>query len=927
MAIASCEVGRAHQLIVFCVVALLPFAAQAQEAGKPAVKVGKPAAKIAGPNYDKLRTGDSADGKIVVPTNQVLSPVGRQVAFSGRPTDIALSADGRWLAVLENSKVTLIDPVTGKIASRVAHTGGSFCGLVFSPDGKKLFASNIRGTIGVFDVEGDGELEVEKPWRIPAIGAPRGEDVAAGPSGPQEPKKEKGKNDSDAKNAAGGLAIDATGKTLWAVCNMRNSLTGFDLATGKIVREISVGNAPYGVVLVGSKAYVTNWAGGHPKGGDMKADSGTAGDVKVDPVRNIASDGSVSVVDLTTHKEVVQIQVGLHPSGIAATPDGRHVLVANANSDTVSVIETASNKVVDTISTRPAEKLLFGSAPNAIAISPNGKTAYVSNGTNNAVAVIELKPGQSKLVGSIPTGWYPAGVVLDAKRGELYVANVKGAGSRSQDWKGTRKVAGKEAFGYNSHDYLGSVSFIPLPNASQLAEQTKEVLANNRLTESISALAPARADQPARVIPQRHGEPSVIKHVLYIIKENRTYDQVFGDVQRGEGDASLCIYGKEVTPNHHKLVDEFVLLDNFYCSGVLSADGHQWTNEAYVTDYIEKSFGGWPRSYPYWGGDAMAYASSGFIWDNVLAHKKTLRVYGEFTQTTIEWKDAAKKGKPTFLDCYRDFKENRGEINIRSKAAIKTIEPYICPTAAGFTPTVPDVHRAAEFIKELGEFEKNGNLPNFMIMLLPNDHTAGTRPNTPTPAATVADNDLALGQIVEAVSRSKFWKETAIFVVQDDPQNGFDHIDGHRTVGLVISPYTRRGGVVDSTQYNQTSMVRTMELILGLPPMNQFDASATPMASCFADKPDLTPYKSVPNIVPLDQTNPPVASIRDPRQKHWAEVSLKLPLDDIDAADEDTLNRILWHAARGRDDNYPAWAISVVEEEDEERERELRKGK
>lgn len=887
-----------------------------QDKGQP--RVGSP---NTGDRYDQLRTGDIADGKIVVPTNQVLSPAGRQVTFSGRPTDLALSADGRWLAVLENGKVTLIDPREGKIVSRVTHGGGSFCGLAFSPDGKKLFAASIRGSIGVFEVEESGELEPQKAIRIPAVGAPRGEDVAAGPSGPQEPKKSNAKND-DPKNAVGGLAVDPSSQILWAVCNMRNTLAGFDLASGKLVHEIAVGNAPYGVVLASGKAYVTNWAGRHPTETDTKGDSGTAPPVKVDPVRHIASDGSVSVVDLSSRREVTQIPVGLHPSGLALTPDGGHLLVANANSDTVSVIATASNKVVETISTRPAEKLLFGSAPNAIAISRDGKTAYVSNGANNAIAVIDFNAGQSKLRGCIPAGWYPGGVVLNVQGNELYVANVKGIGSRNVDWQDSRKVAGKTAFGYNSHDYLGSVSLIPLPTAAQLAEQTKEVLANNRLTESISALAPPRANQAPRPIPQRHGEPSVIKHVLYIIKENRTYDQVFGDVERGEGDASLCIYGKEVTPNHHKIVDEFVLLDNFYCSGVLSADGHQWTNEAYVTDYIEKSFGGWPRSYPYWGGDAMAYASSGFIWDNVLANKRTLRVYGEFTKTSIEWKDASKKSRPTFLDCYRDFLEKRGEIEIRSTAAIKTIEPYICPTAAGFTGTVPDVHRAEQFIRELDGFEKKGEMPNFMIMLLPNDHTAGTRPGTPTPAATVADNDVALGRIVEAVSRSKFWAETAIFVVQDDPQNGYDHIDGHRTVGLVISPYTRRGGVVDSTQYNQTSMVRTMELILGLPPMNQFDASATPMASCFGDKPDLTPYQAVPNIVPLDQLNPSLASIRDPRQRHWAEVSIKLPLDDIDEADEDTLNRILWHAARGRDDNYPAWAISVVEEDEEEEERE-----
>ena len=416
-------------------------------------------------------------------------------------------------------------------------------------------------------------------------------------------------------------------------------------------------------------------------------------------------------------------------------------------------------------------------------------------------------------------------------------------------------------------------------------------------------------------IPERHGEPSVFKHVLYIIKENRTYDQVFGDIERGEGDPDLCIYGREVTPNHHKLVDEFVLLDNFYCSGVLSADGHQWTNEAYVTSYLEKAFGGFPRSYPYWGGDAMAYASSGFIWDNVLEHKKSLRVYGEFVEATIKWKDG-RKGRPNFIDCYRDFMDKKDEIDIKATAAIKTLEPYLCPTAIGFPSIVPDVHRADQFIRELKDFEAKGELPNFMIMLLPNDHTSGTRPDTPTPAACVADNDLALGQIVEAVSHSNFWKDTCIFVVQDDPQNGFDHIDGHRTVALVISPYTKRKAL-DSTNYNQTSMVRTMELILGLPPMNQLDASATPMASCFTDTADLTPYKSVPNIIPLDQLNPKLSDITNKQQRHWAEVSLKLPLDDVDEADENTLNRILWHAARGRDDTYPAWAVLKDEDDDE----------
>ena len=868
-----------------------------------------PADQINPADYDSLRVGTEEGGRVVVPTNQVLSPAGRQVAFSGRPTDVALSPDGRWLAVLDRNQVAIIDPESATIVSRVGHASGSYAGILFAADGKRVYASNIRGSIGVFNVDDEGKLTAEPPIALPVLKASSSENPANGETGPQSPNQEAAPPGAGAKNALPtGLALSRDGKTLWAALNLRNSLAQIDTVAGKVVREIPVGNAPYGVAIVGERAYVSNWAGRHPNQGDPSAESGSGSRVRVDPTRYIANDGSVSVVDLKVGKELTQIVVGLHPAGIAATPQGRHVVVACANSDVLSVIDVESNQVIETISTRPAAKLLFGSAPNAVAISSDGKWIYASNGTNNAIAVIEFSPGKSRLAGCIPTGWYPAGLVLDARRKSVYVANVKGFGSRNLDWQGSRKIGGQAIFGFNSHDHLGTVSLIPLPSAQQLAQQTQTVLANNRQTEAISALAPPRPDAPPRPVPQRHGEPSVFKHVLYIIKENRTYDQVFGDIERGEGDPELCIYGREVTPNHHKLVDEFVLLDNFYCSGVLSADGHQWTNEAYVTDYLEKSFGAFVRSYPYDGGDAMAYAPSGFIWDSVLAHKKSLRVYGEFVKASIKWHDPAKKERPTFVDCYRDFVEDKRQIDVQATAAIESLAPYLCRTAIGFPSIVPDVHRAAQFTRELTDFEAQGELPNFMIMLLPNDHTAGTKPGMPTPAAAVADNDLALGRVVEAVSHSKFWPETCIFVVEDDPQNGFDHVDGHRTVAMVISPYTRRHAL-DSTNYNQTSMVRTMELMLGLPPMNQFDASATPMASCFTERIDLTPYTAVENNIPLDQLNPEVSQISDLRQRHWAEVSLALPLDDIDEADEDTLNRILWHAARGSDAGYPAWAV------------------
>ena len=406
-----------------------------------------------------------------------------------------------------------------------------------------------------------------------------------------------------------------------------------------------------------------------------------------------------------------------------------------------------------------------------------------------------------------------------------------------------------------------------------------------------------RAVEPVPV-PQRPGEPSVFKHVLYIIKENRTYDQVFGDLPQGNGDTSLVHFGREVTPNHHALAETFVLLDNFYCSGVLSADGHQWTNEAYVTDYLEKMFGYFSRSYPYEGDDPLAFASTGFIWDGVLKRGLTFRDYGEFVRARITPNSA------TCKDIYADYLDDTVRVKVEATTELHTLRPYICPTFIGFPAKVQDVYRVREFLGEFREYEARGELPNFMIMLLPADHTAGTRPGFPTPRAMVADNDLALGRVVEAISHSRFWKETAIFVTEDDPQNGLDHVDGHRTVGFVISPYTPRGKVV-SVNYSQVSMVRTIELILGLPPMNQLDLAARPMRECFTAQPDFSPYEALPNTIPLDEMNPELSEISGERL-HWARVSLELPLDDIDEADETTFNRILWHSVKGYNTAYPA---------------------
>ncbi|MEI6197174.1 MAG: alkaline phosphatase family protein, partial [Verrucomicrobiota bacterium] len=357
--------------------------------------------------------------------------------------------------------------------------------------------------------------------------------------------------------------------------------------------------------------------------------------------------------------------------------------------------------------------------------------------------------------------------------------------------------------------------------------------------------------------------------------------------------------------------------DNTYCSGILSADGHNWSDTAMATDYVERSFAGWPRSYPSGGGendkDALAYSPAGFIWDNALAHGKTFRDFGEYCTNFRRWQDSKRKGQPTWTDCYQDFVSQAGATANRSEPDLESLRPYIVTNFPGWDLNVPDVVRAAIFIEQLKKDEAAGALPDFTIMWLNCDHTSGTGAGKPTPAAQVADNDLAVGQIVEAVSHSKFWTNTCIFAIEDDPQNGWDHVSGYRTTAYVISPFTRRGAVV-GTQYNTTSLLRTMELMLGLPPMNQMDATATPMFDCFTNTPDYTAYDAVTNNVPLDEMNPAPKKISDAQQRQDAYVSARLPLAKPDQCPEDVLNRILWRATMGAKP-YPEWAVKIVDED------------
>jgi hypothetical protein len=531
---------------------------------------------------------------------------------------------------------------------------------------------------------------------------------------------------------------------------------------------------------------------------------------------------------------------------------------------------------------------------------------------DNALAVIKLgkkstaKTSQSESIvtGFIPTGAYPS-AICSLRSGYLFVCNIEAGGARVAL---TNKSTTNHF--YNSHNMLASVSVIRVPDGKTLKAYTDTVIAVNNLSRATQSMEKPRESAKPKPVPERIGEPSLFKHVVYIIKENRTYDQILGDMKQGDGDPGLCIYGSEITPNTHKLSEEFILLDNFHVSGKCSAEGHMWTDASIVTDYIEKNMRAWFRSYPHVLADALVYAPSGFIWDNATAKGKSVRIYGEASvpimDKNLKWTDVYKK----YI--------NGEKVEFTNFTTIEPVKKILSPTYPSYgNHEFPDAMRADALIKELNDFESapGDDLPELMVVALPNDHTAGMRPGSPTPRAMVADNDAALGRIVEAFTKSRFWKNTVIFVVEDDSQSGWDHVSAYRTVSLVISPYSRLRNV-NHTYYTQPSMVRTIEQILGLPPMNIQDAIANPMTNCFGTTSDLTPYKALPSNIPIDELTAPVTSLTG-KALHFARMSMLPEYDGVDAGNDDMLNRILWFAAKGNTPYPSKFAGSDNDDEDE----------
>ncbi len=871
--------------------------------------------------------GPQKNGSIVASDNQLLTPAGTTVLL-GSPVvakAVAVNPNKRTksAAVLLMSAaqpIIVFDTATGQVRQRYLPTqvngtkfsgdkNGSFTGVTYSADGSKLLFSQDDNFVAVANVDPFSGLLTPAPSvRLPAP--------------PANPLLY---NTTSAN--AGGLAVLDNSIGLVAL-NANNTVGVLNLTNATLTSQIPVGNAPNSVVIKGNFAYVSN-EGGRPATASDFTNLSDGTPIVVDPTDAYATTGTVSVINIRTGKVVKTIDVGLHPAGM--TVSGSMLYVANSYDDTISVIDTDLKQVVQTIPVGvPIHGGAFGAGASGIAVV--GTTAYVTLGQSNAIAVVDLSNNSANpVLGYIPTLYFPTTIAYDKATKQLVVADDKGIGAQGS----LATSYGVAAF--NTHQETGTVSLIPIPTTAQLAAFTKQVISNNHWNSANVKVGSQYANPGAApvAIPAHIGEPSLIKHVFLFIKENRTYDQILGDVPQGHGDPSLAVFAANV-PNQHALIARFPLLDNMYAPSRQSADGHPWIVESgsfYSNDILSPD---WIRSYP--GGnsnDALTYTQRGFLWSGAEKMGLNVKMYGEWSGGYVV-APKADGSQFSWADFYNTslFKETNGKqgANIvpdnsdTESATIPSVTSILDPHYPSFNLGIPDQYRADYYIPILQAQDAANAVPNLTIIWLPDDHTAGTSSGLPLPNNYQADNDLALGRMVEAISNTKAWPSTAIFVEEDDSQDGVDHIDGHRQPAYVISPYAVAPqspgvGQVIHTTYTQENINRTIENILGLAPLTQFDLTASPMFDCFQNTPDLTPFTHLPANTPLNigpggtpiaGTGPANYAMRmTPMQHAWNVASNAMTrgkLGHADAIDETFLNHVIWYAATNWTRPYPGEA-------------------
>jgi YVTN family beta-propeller protein len=814
---------------------------------------------------DKPTVAGPTDTGFLLPNGWHLTPVGKHLVTTDLPLNIVPLRDGKHALVATSGynqhNLYLVD-ISGAEPKAVA-TGTSrqsWYGLALDrAEAKVWWSGGGYGKLHTFDFDlKGGELTKTSPPEPEPKKEPRAKAKEDPKADPKEDPAPKAKDPIlSGPGFLSGLALDEEKGLLYSLNINLGELSAIDLKTGE-AKKLAVGGRPYDVVVGPKQLFVSDWAG-----------------------------RQVFVIDPAEFRVVRKVSVGEHPNQMVLHKDGR-LFVACASSNTVSVIDTKRGHVVESIFTALFPKSPEGSTPDALALAPNGETLYVANADNNCVAVIDVEePRKSAVKGFIPTGWYPTALAVTPDGKNLLIGVGKGLQTKANPIPKEGEAPPKKEdgpprkFPYIGTTMSGALTVVPVPDEKALKEYTAKVYRNCPYSDEQLTTAPHSAKT---AIPTKVGDPSPIKYVIYVIKENRTYDQVFGDLAagpnpKGNGDPSLCMFPRKVTPNHHKLAEEFVLLDNLYCNGQVSRDGHPWSTMAYNTDYIARD---WHLTYSRRKGvddddeGNLQNAPSGYLWDACARAGLSYRNYGEYGKRVSDGMGAMK-------------------MEARVPGLVGHMCPdYGIPKVAGTRPR--DTDNAVVFLKEYDEFAKKGTMPRFIVMSLGEDHTDGTTPGRYTPQACVASNDLALGRIVEHISNGPLWKETAIFVIEDDAQNGPDHVDAHRTVGLVISPYTKRKHV-DSTQYSTVSMIRTMELILGLEPLSQYDAAARPMFNSFTNAPELAAYKHEPAQIDLEAKNT--------RLSYGADRSSKMDFTEYDRIDDFELNEILWHAVMGKDAPEP----------------------
>ncbi|MFI8236564.1 bifunctional YncE family protein/alkaline phosphatase family protein [Streptomyces sp. NPDC085866] len=775
------------------------------------------------------QVGQATDRGQVISSDQYIAPYGdRLVINNGKIMSSSVSPDGTHLAASVTdggSALAIVDvqnwkvqQVVGTAASSVPRLSSNSVGQegpTYSPDGKQLWLGQTDGYTR-FTVNPDGSVTNPTSIKIPVDGS---------------------------KHALVGEAVfSSDGSTVYSAVNGQNRVVAIDAATGAVKQSWAVGNAPRGMVQVGEKLYVSNEGGRPAQPGDTTMNSyGTR--VPANPRTGATTTGTVSVIDLANPEAAPSsIDVGLHPTALYAK--GKALFVTNTATNNVSVIDTGKDRVVQTIDTRPWPEASVGYEPNAVTLTDDGRL-LVTLGRANAVAVYRYEGAQEPVgyVGLLPTDYFPGEITTVGK--QVLVSNTRGIDARRPT----------NSAGHGTHDTTSSVQRFTLPDDSVIRSRTAKVFKQNGWAPGSVKLAKGKSHGTPVPVPQRIGDPSTIKHVFLIVKENRTYDQVFGDVPKGDGDPSVTQFGENVTPNQHALAEQFGLYDNTYDIGTNSAEGHNWLMQADDPEYTESSAGEYARSYDT-EDDALGHQKSGFLWTGAQAADKTVRDFGEFQ--SIEGKPSDASWQNLYCDAKNmDATGQNTAYPIQTGSAIPSLNDVSVQGFPMFDTSVPDIYKY-EIWKQ--DFEKNGPA-DLNMFWLSNDHTGGPA----SPAAQVADNDLAVGRMVDEISHSKYWKDSAIFVVEDDSQAGLDHVDGHRAPIQIISPWAQHG-TVDSRYYSQITMIRTIEQILGIHPMNQKDSAASPMAGAFTRKPDFTPFTALPNRTSLTDglKTPPSCGVDTP---------------------------------------------------------------